>query len=96
MRIDLLKIGVYTNKEWGTTQRKQYLAHLVQYFEELGEHPKRGKPCGEIRPGYRKYPEGKHVIFYRMCDDGIVEIVRVLHERMDFGNWIVLMFKFII
>ena len=89
VRIDLRKIGLYSDKEWGTTQRRQYLARMVKCFEGLGKHPEHGKACDEILPGYRKYPEGKHVIFYRICDDGIVEIVRVLHERMDFSQHLI-------
>jgi plasmid stabilization system protein ParE len=26
---------------------------------------------------------GRHLAFYRTPDDGLVEVVRVLHERMD-------------
>jgi toxin ParE1/3/4 len=45
--------------------------------------PHRGRCCDEIRPGYRKYPAGSHVLFYRLLPDGI-DIVRILHRRMDF------------
>jgi len=39
--------------------------------------------CDEIRPGYRKFPRGSHVIFYRSATDCMIEIVRVLHRSMD-------------
>ncbi len=39
-------------------------------------------PCDEIRQGYRKYYQGRHVIFYRQAGEDI-EIIRILHERMD-------------
>jgi plasmid stabilization system protein ParE len=29
------------------------------------------------------YPSGSHVLFYRQMADGGVDIVRILHERMD-------------
>jgi toxin ParE1/3/4 len=38
--------------------------------------------CDDIRPGYCKYHVGRHLIFYRQVSDGL-EIVRVLHDRMD-------------
>jgi toxin ParE1/3/4 len=47
--------------------------------------PHLGRDCGHIRDGYRKYASGSHVLFYRLADDG-VDIVRILHERMDFGR----------
>jgi plasmid stabilization system protein ParE len=42
-----------------------------------------GKPCDEIRPGYRKFPQGSHLIFYRNGSDGVIEIIRILHGSMD-------------
>jgi hypothetical protein len=47
--------------------------------------PHLGRDCSHIRDGYRKYASGSHVLFYRLADDG-VDIVRILHERMDFGR----------
>lgn len=87
---DMRAIGRYTQKHWGQEQRKNYLARLAQQFEYLAEQPARGKSCDEIRAGYRKYPEGKHIIFYRIANDDVVEIVRVLHERMDYKLHLVL------
>ena len=39
--------------------------------------------CEEIRPGYRKLAAGSHVLFYRMTADNVIDVQRVLHERMD-------------
>jgi toxin ParE1/3/4 len=44
--------------------------------------PSLGRACDDIRPGYRRYAEGSHIIFYREVRSDI-EIVRVLHGRMD-------------
>jgi toxin ParE1/3/4 len=44
-----------------------------------------GRACPEIRRGYHKYRAGSHVLFYRLIDGGI-EVVRILHEQMDFGR----------
>jgi toxin ParE1/3/4 len=79
---DLRSIGRYTQQTWGTQQRTRYLTQLDQRFAALAETPEMGRSCGEVRPGYRKFPEGRHVIFYRTTADGI-EIVRILHEAMD-------------
>jgi toxin ParE1/3/4 len=51
---DMRAIGRYTQKQWGTTQRKEYLARLVRRFERLAEQPQAGSACDEIREGYRK------------------------------------------
>ncbi|WP_425286991.1 type II toxin-antitoxin system RelE/ParE family toxin [Nitrosomonas communis] len=36
-----------------------------------------------MRESYFKYGVGKHVIFYRRTGKGRIEIVRILHGRMD-------------
>ncbi|WP_368072138.1 type II toxin-antitoxin system RelE/ParE family toxin [Actinomyces sp. oral taxon 175] len=36
----------------------------------------------EVRPGYRSRAVGSHVVFYVISDGG-VDVIRVLHQRMD-------------
>lgn len=84
--IDLLEIGTYTQKHWGLEQRNKYLTMLDSCFQKLAVDPLSGKDCSEIREGYRKMSAGSHVIFYRQKHCGKVEIVRILHGRMDFDN----------
>lgn len=79
---DLKAIARYTQDTWGREQRNRYLAELDRGFHALAADPLKGQDCGDIRPGYRKYPVGRHFIFYRAIDGGI-EVVRVLHGRMD-------------
>ena len=38
--------------------------------------------CAEVRPRYRRYGVERHVVFYRISY-GTVDVVRVLHGRMD-------------
>lgn len=45
-------------------------------------NPQLGKVRDDLHSGLRVYPAGKHLIFYLEMDDGI-DVVRVLHERMD-------------
>jgi toxin ParE1/3/4 len=83
-KADLKAIGRYTGDRWGREQRNRYLAMLDKSFHELAENPAgKGRDCGDIRPGYRKHRAGQHVIYYRPVDAGCIEIVRVLHGRMD-------------
>ena len=80
---DLMEIGRYTQKQWGRDQRNKYLAMLDECFHQLAANPDKGKDCSEIRSGYRKFTVGSHVAFYRKKGDDTIEIVRVLHVRMD-------------
>jgi toxin ParE1/3/4 len=79
---DLRSIGRYTQTTWGRAQRNTYLAKIDAAFQLLAMEPQLGKSCDDLRPGYRKYPVGKHLIFYRQSPDRL-EIIRVLHHRMD-------------
>lgn len=81
-RIDLLDIARYTLEEWGAEQVQDYLRALDRRFAFLAERPGVGKSCDEVRAGYRRYPQGSHVVFYRAVEGGI-EIVRVLHRAQD-------------
>jgi toxin ParE1/3/4 len=82
-KADLKGIGRYTFEKWGKEQRNYYLSMLDACFQQLASNPLKGKDCSEIRSGYRKFNAGNHVIFYRQPHSDTIEIVRVLHERMD-------------
>ena len=79
---DLRSIGRYTQTTWGREQRNTYLAKIDAAFQLLAMEPQLGKSCDDLRVGYRKYPVGRHLIFYRQSVDGL-EIIRILHQRMD-------------
>ncbi len=80
---DLKEIGRYTRNRWGRDQRDSYLSMLDACFHQLAAKPLTGMDCSDIRNGYRKHAAGSHVIFYRQRSHDSIEIVRVLHGRMD-------------
>jgi toxin ParE1/3/4 len=82
-RRDLIQIGVYTEKQWGKRQRKKYLGELKSRIEKLAQTPALGRRREELPGNPYMYHESRHVIFYRVIDQGI-EIIRVLHDSRDF------------
>jgi toxin ParE1/3/4 len=80
---DLDEIWNYTADRWGLEQAETYIRQLWKDIQTVADNPSLGQECAEVRPGYRKYPSGSHVLFYRLTDDGI-DVVRILHERMDY------------
>ncbi len=82
-KTDLKDIGRYTQNKWGRAQRDKYLAMLDGCFQDLADEPLKGRDCSDIRDGYRKYSAGRHVIFYHQIPIDTIEIVRILHDRMD-------------
>ena len=79
---DLKKIWRYTFQKWGEAQADRYLEQLDIGLGRLAENPKLGKSQETIRAGYRSIQVNRHVAYYRILGQRI-EIVRVLHERMD-------------
>jgi toxin ParE1/3/4 len=47
----------------------------------LARNPALGRRCDWIRPGLRRFEKGKHVIFYRVEENGIL-VSRILHLGM--------------
>jgi toxin ParE1/3/4 len=80
---DLDKIWDHTADRWGLDQAETYTRDIWQRIEEVAARPTIGQDCSEIRAGYYKTSCGSHFLFYRLIAEGI-DIVRILHERMDF------------
>jgi toxin ParE1/3/4 len=80
---DLRKIAEYTNDYWGIKQRDAYIKEIFHAFAQLAKAPQIAVQMDTVREGYRKFPQGSHVIFFREGDTSNIEIIRVLHKRMD-------------
>ena len=52
-------------------------------IERIAKDPDRGHASDEIRTGYRRYATGSHLVFYVVAQDGQVDVIRILHQRMD-------------
>ena len=79
---DLLGIWQYTNETWGSKQADLYLQELDATLKKLPSSPKIGRAIDEIRKGIRLLPFRQHIVIYQITIDSI-DIVRVLHKRMD-------------
>jgi toxin ParE1/3/4 len=80
-RLDLIEIADYTVDMWGLEQANRYLDGLVDCFVRITQSPELGRPCDRVRAGYRRTEFEKHVVIYRIDDDGIF-VSRILHQRM--------------
>lgn len=82
-RADLKSIARYTQERWGVPQRNAYLKEMDQTFHSLARDPGIGRACDEVREGYRMFPHGTHVIYYRRSAARGMQVVRILHATMD-------------
>ncbi|MEE2000784.1 type II toxin-antitoxin system RelE/ParE family toxin [Alkalimonas sp. MEB108] len=82
-KTDLRDVALFTQRRWGKDQRNIYLKQFDDSFWLLAENPDIGKSCDEILPGYRKFPQGSHLIFYKQTGSQQIRIIRILHKSMD-------------
>ena len=80
---DLKSIAKYTQSKWGKEQRRIYLRQFDDAFHLISKTPDIGIVCNHLKAGYRKFPVTRHIIFYRLLSASHIEVVRVLHKRMD-------------
>jgi len=81
---DLTNIWNYTFDEWSEKQADKYYDSLLFACQEVAENPQFGKTYDNVISNLQGFRNGKHVIFYREMKPGIIEVARILHERMDF------------
>lgn len=80
---DIVEIWQYTAETWGVAQANKYLDQIERCLKGLVENPALRKSRDEIRKGYRSLHCEQHLIFYRERSKKQIEVVRLLHERMD-------------
>ena len=80
---DLAHIWSYTVDTWSENQADHYFQMLLDSCQDISDKRVSGKKYEGIYTGLLGKQAGKHIIFYRMINRDVVEIVRILHERMD-------------
>jgi toxin ParE1/3/4 len=80
---DLKSIAAYTQRRWDKKQRRIYTLQFDDTFHLLADAPALGSECDFIKQGYRKFSVTSHIIFYQSISQSEIEIVRILHKRMD-------------
>ena len=89
--VDFANILKWTNENFGARQSRVYRDSLVQAIGELADGPDvaGSKARDEIMRGLRtlhvarRGHRGSHFLMYRAAPNSTIEIVRILHDRMD-------------
>ena len=79
---DIEDIAEYTTERWGPSQARSYIAALRKDIESLTEFALRYPMHESSQLGLRRMNSGHHLVFYLVTDQTI-DIIRILHERMD-------------
>jgi toxin ParE1/3/4 len=83
---DLEKIWIYTYENFSIKQADKYYKLITDEFEFIASNPNSGMSINHIRPGYRVSKVKSHLVFYKTSLKKGIEIIRILHERMDVEN----------
>ena len=84
---DLDAIWTNTLKTWSEKKADEYYAALVETFAAIAKRPCHlDREYDEIHPGLYRRSCHKHLVFYLVVENGDIEIVRILHERMDIAS----------
>jgi|SRR5689334_9602572 toxin ParE1/3/4 len=83
---DLGDIWDYGARNWGAEQADRYIFGIRAACEALANGSRQGRAIDDIRPGYRKLAVASHFVFYRITDTGLIDVIRILHQRMDIAS----------
>ena len=83
---DLSDIWNYTFDNWTERQADAYYEQLVNTFESIASNPDQGRNYDGIRADLYGFKVNRHIVSYRIISNELVEITRILHERMDLKN----------
>jgi toxin ParE1/3/4 len=82
---DLEDIWLYTAENWSIDQADRYYNLIFDEIRFICKNPNTGKSMEYVRKGYRASKVKSHLVFYKL-EKEVIQIVRILHERMDVEN----------
>jgi toxin ParE1/3/4 len=83
---DLEEIWIYTYQKWSIEQADRYYNLIIDEIEFLSSNPFSGRSMDYIKEGYKVSKVKSHLVFYKIITNEAIEIIRVLHQRMDVKN----------
>lgn len=86
---DLNDIWFYTFQEWSEIQADKYYANIKLACKSIGENPEIGREYNEIKENLFGLKSQKHIIFYQFVSNDEIEVIRILHGRVDLKNRII-------
>jgi toxin ParE1/3/4 len=83
---DLEEIWIYTYQNWSVEQADRYYNLIIDEIEFLSSNPLSGRSMDYIKEGYRVSKVKSHLVFYKIITNAAIEIIRIIHQRMDVKN----------
>ncbi len=83
---DINKIWVYTAENWSVEQANRYYNLIVDEIEYIAQNFEMARDFEHVRKSYRISKVKSHLLFFKKNKLNEIEVIRVLHERMDIEN----------
>ena len=83
---DINNIWIYTAENWSVEQADRYYNLIIDEIEYIVDNLDMALDFGKIRKSYRYSKVKSHLIFFKKDKANKIEVVRILHERMDIEN----------
>ena len=80
---DLKEIWEYSYDTWSEKQADKYYEDLIERCQKLVLDYEYGKDYSSLIGNLKGVRINKHIIFYRILESDMIEIERILHEKMD-------------
>jgi toxin ParE1/3/4 len=81
---DIKQIYKTSKQTFGQLQADHYYSELFGAFRKLDDRPDSGTDYASVHPDLRGLRMQSHIIFYMTTTSGEIDIVRILHRRMDY------------
>lgn len=85
-RYDLVQIWSYTADRWSIEQADAYVGAIHASLYAAATNAPSAYAISDVRPGYWRTKSGHHICFFKRRSQGGIDVVRILHERMDAGS----------
>jgi toxin ParE1/3/4 len=83
---DINNIWIFTAENWSVEQADRYYNLIFDEIEYIVRNFEMARDFGKIRKSYKYSKVKAHLIFFKKNKTNEIEIVRVLHERMEIEN----------
>jgi toxin ParE1/3/4 len=83
---DINSIWIYTGENWSVVQADRYYNLIIDEIEYVVDNFDMARDFGKIRKSYKYSKVKSHLIFFKKDKTNEIEVVRVLHEKMDIEN----------
>jgi toxin ParE1/3/4 len=83
---DINKIWIYTEENWSEEQADRYYNLIFDEIEYIVTNFEMARDFEKFRKNYKFSKVKSHYIFFKKTNANEIEVIRILHERMDIEN----------